>query len=494
MIIRRAVYAGAIGVVVGVIERRAEMMAVVLTIMQGAPGSSIGCTLRSSYLGLYNCVVLLLGFKGVVIFHGVIRRMYYHQLSLWILLAVLVVVSAFFSSSETAMMSLNRYRLRSLARKGDRRAKRVSRLLQRPDRLLGVILLGNTFANILASAVATTLAVSYLGEVGLILSTVVLTIVILIFSEAAPKTLAALHPERLAYPFSRLLSFLLRALYPLVWFVALAANSLLRLFGVKSVDASSEALSFEEFRILVHEASGKISHSYQSLLLRILNLEKVTVEHVMVPVDDVYAICLKDDWSEVLARIAESSHAYVPVFTESLNAIEGVLNVREALQLIAFGQFDYSVLNRKLLRPYFVPGGADLSQQLAYFRQTRVHLAIVVDEYADVQGVITIHDILEEVVGEFTHVKAVQSALQVQKDGSVLVEGSVNILDLNRQQNWHFPLDGPKTLSGLIIERLEMIPDECVGLRIAGYPLEVIEKDAHRITLVKVWPDRRSSS
>jgi len=415
--------------------------------------------------------------------------MNYQLLALWLVLFILILLSGFFSCSETAMMSLNRYRLRSRVRQGDLRAKRVAELLRRPDRLLGVILLGNTFANILASAVATLLAVQYLGELGLIFSTVVLTVVILIFAETAPKTLAALHPERVAFPLSRILSVLLKVFTPLVWLVTFVANGVLALFRITVPSSVAEALSFDEFRALVNDSGSSISRGYQNMLLRVLDLEKVTLEHVMVPLDDVYAICLLSDWDAVVERIVSSSHAYIPVFSSSLNIIEGVLNVREALRCIVNGEFDLSVLTRLMSSPYFVPGGADLTQQLVHFRKNKMHLAVVIDEYGDVQGVVSMNDILEEVVGEFTDVPTVESLVSFQKDGSVLVDGAANVLDLNRSQHWNLPIDGAKTLSGILIEYLEMIPEEGLGVRVAGYPIEIVSVESNKVTLVKVWPD-----
>ncbi len=417
--------------------------------------------------------------------------MLFHEWLLWLVLVLLIVISGFFSSAETAMMSLNRYRLRSRVRKGDESAERVAALLKRPDRLLGVILLGNTFANVLASAVATLLAVTYFGEIGLLLSTIILTIVILIFSETAPKTLAALHPEQVAYPYSIVLRVLLKLFYPLVWFITLIANALLKLFHVRMHGGQIESLTFDEFRMLVHESNAHISNNYQTLLLRILDLEKVTIEHVMVPIEVVYAISLEDPWEVIESAITQSTHAYVPVYAASLDVIVGVLNIRKALCCLVAGNLDLPSLKRILLKPYFVPSGAELSQQLVYFRQTKIHLAIVTDEYGDIQGVVTLNDILEEVVGEFTSVPSIGDEVQHQRDGSILIDGSVNILDLNRQEGWHLPIGGPKTLSGLLIEELEMIPEAAVGLRVAGYPMEIEAWDHNRITLIRVWPQLR---
>ena len=410
------------------------------------------------------------------------------MVSLWIALVFLILVSGFFSASETAMMSLNRYRLRSKVRQGDLKAGRVARLLSRPDRLLGVILLGNTFANILASSVATLLSVHYFGELGVILSTVALTVIVLIFAETAPKTFSALHPEVVAFPFSYLLQSLLKVLSPFVWAVTFIANGVLWICRVHIPQRGSEALSFEEIRVLVSESGEQIARGYQNMLLRVLDLEKVTVEHIMIPLNEVYAINLTWEWDEIVEKIVSSRHAYVPFYSVSPNAIDGVLSVRQALRCMVSGGFGRADLIKLMRDPYYIPAGADLTQQLLYFRDKKQHFAVVLDEYGNVQGVLSMNDILEEVVGEFTGMPSVEQLVVTQKDGSVLVDGVANVLELNRYLSWCLPIMGPKTLSGLLIEQLEMIPEVGVGIRLAGYPMEILSVDENRIATIRVWP------
>ena len=314
----------------------------------------------------------------------------------------LIVLSALFSCSETSLMALNRYRLRHLAHKKNRAALRVLYLLKRPDRILGVILLGNTFANILASSIATIIAEHYWGNHRIWLVTILLTFVILIFSEIGPKTLAVLYPQKIAFPFSWPLSILLKIAMPLLWLVNGIANFSLRIFGVNHLNHPEDALSAEELRTLVHETRGKISHRYQKMLLRILDLEKISVDDVMVPRSEIYGIDLTEAWSKVEARIFHCPHHRVPVYRESLDQLEGVLSIRQALLLKTEARLNLESLKTCIKEPYFVPEGTFLSQQLRNFEKTEHSLAFVVDEYGDIQGLINLNDILQEIIGEFS--------------------------------------------------------------------------------------------
>lgn len=410
---------------------------------------------------------------------------------LLVFLIFLIVLSAFFSGSETGMMSLNRYRLRHLVSKGNKKAKRISRLLSRPDRLLGVILIGNTFGNVLASSVATYITLKVFPQVSLFLVSIILTIALLIFAETAPKTMAALYPERYAFKVSGILSFLLKLLYPLVWAVNVLANSFLRLFGVVVAKQTTEALSADELRTIVLEAEGKISSNYQQMLLRILELEQVTVADVMVPRNEIYGIDMESDWPTILYQVADCSHAHVPLYHGDIDNVVGIVNLRKVLVAI---QHD-SLTNREALlalsvKTYFIPEAAGLNQQLLHFQDKQCSFGLVVDEYGDIQGLVTLQDILEEIVGEFAYnIGEIELPIHQQKDGSVLVDGRMNLRELNRQLDWDFPVDGPKTLSGLIIEYLEMIPKKGMGARVAGYPIEVETMKRNMIRTVRVWPE-----
>jgi len=390
------------------------------------------------------------------------------------------------------MMSLNRYRLRHLARKKHRVASRVFKLLERTDRLLGVILIGNTFANIFASSIMTVIAVHYFGDLGIALAAVFLTLVILIFAEMAPKTLAALNPQKIAFPISLPLEILLKVLYPLVWLANGVVNGLLRLFGIKMQGRVLEQLSREELRTVVHEAAGKISSGRQGMLLSILDLEEVAVNDIMVPNGDIVGIDLNASWDAILALLNASQHTRLPVYKGSIDHVQGILHLRHALNLMASNRLNKSTLVSAAEEVYYVPEGTPLSVQLLNFQQAKCRVGLVVDEYGDIQGLVTLEDILEEIVGEFTtDFAALGQTYQRQKDGCYLVDGGVNVRELNRNLLLQLPTDGPKTLSGMIIEHLQMIPHSRVSMRIAGYPIEVTEIEAKMVKTLRIWPKLR---
>ena len=403
---------------------------------------------------------------------------------------VLIVISGFFSSSETGMMSLNRYRLRHMSRKGNKKAKRVEKLLLRPDRLLGTILVGNTFANVLVSALVTMVVGHYYGDGAVIIATIILTVIILIFAETAPKTLAALYPEKIAFPFSMPLRGLQIVLYPFVWFVNIIANAILHVLGFKVSQRNLEALSMEELRTIINEATGKIGSNYQKMLLRIMELEKMTVEDVMVPRNEIYGIDLNDDWDTILKVLSESEHAHLPLYRESVDQAEGMLNLRKVLLFMHNHKLTRDRLMGLADKVYYVPDGALLNRQLLNFQELQKSIGLVVDEYGDLQGLVTLQDVVEEVVGEFANdVAEINESVKRRKDGSVIVEGTMNIRDLNRFTQWRLPVDGPKTLSGLVIEYLEMMPQKGIACRIAGYPMEVLSVEENVIQSIQVWPE-----
>jgi len=402
------------------------------------------------------------------------------------LLVTLLVLSAFFSGSETALMSLNRYQLRHKAREGHRGAVLAERLLKRPDRLIGLILLGNNLANFSMVAVVTLMAVQIGGEPAVAIATGVLTLIVLIFAEAAPKTLAALHPEKLAFPASIIYYPLLKITYPIVWLTNAASNGVLYLFGVRGDDAQLHSLSQEELRTIVHEAGGRISNRYRRMLISILDLEKVTVDDVMVPHNEIIGIDLDDDINDIERIVEESEHTRLPVYRDNIDQVIGILHMRR-LATLAQRSFDQDTLIELLDEPYFVPEGTPLSTQLVQFQRRRKRIALIVDEYGDIQGIVTLEDILEEIVGEFTTDPG-DNDDDVIKDGANtwLVDGTANIRELNRSQEWELPTDGPKTINGLILELLETIPNPRTCLKINGYPIEIIESDDTRIRTVRV--------
>ncbi len=404
------------------------------------------------------------------------------------LLFVLLLLSAFFSGSETALVSLNRYQLRHKAREGHRGARLADKLLQRPDRLIGLILLGNNLVNFSAASLVAIIALEIGGEPAVALGTLLLTLVVLIFSEAAPKTMAALHPERLAYPAAMIYYPLLKITYPIVWLTNVASNGVLYLLGVRTAGAELHALTREELRTVVHEAGSRISGRYQQMLLSILDLEKVSVDDVMVPHNEIVGIDLADDIAEIEAIISKSEHTRLPVYEDNVDNVIGILHLRR-LANMAPRSFDKTSIRQLLDDPYFVPEGTPLSKQLVQFQRRRERVALVVDEYGDIQGIVTLEDILEEIVGEFTTDPADQIEDVVREGAdSFLVSGTANIRELNRAQSWELPTDGPKTLNGLILELLETIPEPSTCLKISGYPLEIVASDDNRVRTVRIGP------
>jgi len=412
------------------------------------------------------------------------------------LLFLLVCLSAFFSSSETGMMSINRYRLSHQASSGDTRAQRVMRLLSRPDRLIGVILIGNNFVNNLAASIATIIAIHFFGEVtGPAVATALLTITILIFAEVTPKTYAAIKPERIAYPASLALEPLLKLLYPLVWLVNAISNGLLRLMGVKSIDGGADNLTRDELRTVVHEAGTLIPRRHQSMLLSILDLENVTVNDIMVPRHEVMGLDLDDDLEEILAQIRTSQHTRVPVYKGDINNIIGMLHLRNAARFLSRGDVTKAAIVQEAREPYFIPESTPLHTQLLNFQKQKRRIGIVVDEYGDVEGLVTLEDILEEIVGEFTtDVAGLDQEIHPQDDGSHLIDGTANIRDVNKALGWQLPTDGPKTLNGVILEHLESFPDGPVCLQIGNVRMEILEVRDNLITAARCWqPVRRAA-
>ncbi len=407
------------------------------------------------------------------------------------LLFVLLLLSAFFSGSETALMSLNRYQLRHKSREGHRGARLAETLLKRPDRLIGLILLGNNLVNFSAASLVTLIALDIGGEPAVAIGTGMFTLIVIIFSEAAPKTLAALHPERLAFPASYVYYPLLKITYPLVWLTNAASNGVLWLFGVRSNKNELQPLTREELRTVVYEAGVRISTRYRQMLISILDLEKVSVDDVMVPHNEIIGIDLDDDMADIEAIIAKSDHTRLPVYRDNIDQVVGILHLRRVANLSRHEMTKES-LQALLVEPYFVPEGTPLSMQLVQFQRRRERIALVVDEYGDIQGIVTLEDILEEIVGEFTTDPADEESdvIRVGAD-TFIVDATANIRELNRAQHWELPTDGPKTLNGLIVERLETIPQPSTCLKVSGYPIEIVESDDNRIRSVKVGPRLR---
>ncbi len=411
--------------------------------------------------------------------------------SLMILLAFLVVASAYFSSSETAMMSLNRYRLRHLTKQGHRGAMRASNLLDKPDRLIGLILIGNNFVNFLASSIGTIIAIQLFGDAGAIISTVFLTIVFLIFAEVTPKTIAAVKPELIAFPSSLLLVPLLWLFYPVVWMVNTVSNGLLRLLGYEvKVEDESHHLSPDELRTVVDESGARIPVRRQNMLLNILDLEKVTVNDIMVPRNEVVGIDLDDDMDFIMEQISKSQHTRLPVYRRDLNDVVGILHMRSTAKFSSVPEVNKALLMQLCTAPYFVPESTPLHTQLSNFQKNKQRIALVVDEYGDVQGIVTLEDILEEIVGSFTtNLAETGTDIHPQADGSYLLDGASYIREINRALDWNLPTDGPKTLNGLLTEMLENIPENNVGIRLPQHRAEIVMVKDNMIKTVRMWAD-----
>jgi len=407
----------------------------------------------------------------------------------------LIILSACFSGSETALMSLNRYRMRHLAREGHRGARIAERLLKRPDRVLGVILLGNNFVNIAASSLATVIALRLYGEGAIAFAAGVLTLAILIFSEVAPKTLAAVHPERVAFPASYALWLLLRLLYPLVWLVNAAANALLRAFRVRVEDVSTAEISHEELRTLVNESGSVIPRRHQHMLLSILDLEQATVEDIMIPRTEILGVDLNDPWPEVLERLTNSQYTRLPVYRDSVDHILGFVHVRRIIGDLVRGDFNPEDLEARLKAPCFIPEGTGLHTQMLKFQRQHERVGLVVDEYGEIVGLAALEDILEEIVGEFTtDPGSLSHSVTRQEDGSYLIEGNATVRELNRVLGLTLATGGPRTLNGLILEHLETIPEAGTSLLIDGYPVTIVQVQGNRVKTAAIQPERPASA
>ena len=410
---------------------------------------------------------------------------------LFLFLVILLMLSAFFSGSETGLMAINRYRLRHLARSGHRGARRVSRLLERPDRLIGLILLGNNFFNILAASLATIIAIRLFGEAGIALMPILLTIIMLIFGEVTPKTLAALHPERIAFPASAVLSPLLKIFHPVVAGINAVSNVLLKPLGVSNEDVTSQNLSVAELRTVVLEAGGMIPARHRKMLLSILDLEAITVDDIMVPRSEVEGIDLDEDWNNIMNQLKRAPYTRLVVYRDGIDHVIGFLHMRSVIaHLTRHGEFERDDLERLVEEPYFIPEETPLQTQLLNFQKQQRRIGLVVDEYGDLQGLVTLEDILEEIVGEFTTDPQTNVRRNIQRlpDGSFQVDASLTIRSLNRALGWELPTDGPKTVNGLIMEALETIPEPGATLELAGHTIEIVKIAGNKVKTVIMRP------
>lgn len=398
--------------------------------------------------------------------------------TLTLIVIFMVFVSAFFASTETALMSINRYRLRHKALSGNRSAKLAERLLAKPDRLIGVILLGNTIANFSAATLTALVALRLYGESGVVIATTAASILMFVCGDLAPKTFGALHPERLALTSAWVYVVLDKILYPVVWAANFMSNGILRLFGVSSQQVSNHSLSRDELRTVVAESAGVIPQDHQRMLVSILDLEKITVEDIMIPRNDIAAINANDDWDDIVEQLRSSAHTRLPVYEDTLDNVIGILHLKTVAQHFAHGEMNREELVElaRAREPLFVPAGTSLNNQLLNFQRNRRRIAIVVNEYGDVQGLVTLEDLLEEIVGEFTtDPAALHRDIHQESSGNYVVSGSINVRTLNRTLGWNLPTDGPRTLNGLIFEHLETIPEPGTSLKLGRYTVEIMQ-------------------
>ncbi|HWS02082.1 MAG TPA: HlyC/CorC family transporter, partial [Gammaproteobacteria bacterium] len=407
-------------------------------------------------------------------------------------LLVMVFFSGFFGASETAMMTLNRYRLRHLAKAKHPGAVRAQKLLERPDQLIGLLMLWINFMNSLASGLATFVALKLFGDSGIAIATGIMTFLLLVFTDIAPKTLAALHPERVAFPAAFVLTPLLWISRPLVHIVNGLANAVLRLFGVRAEEAAVHSLSAEELRTVVNEAGALLPRRHKRMLLSILDLEKATVEDIMVPRNEIVGIDLDEDIEQITDLITHTQYTRLPVFENSIDNVVGIVHLRNVVPLLKRGALTHEELRSIAREPYFIPEGTSLNRQLLNFQRESQRTGLVVDEYGDIQGLVALEDILEEIVGEFTtDPAAVNKDITLQEDGSYLIDCAAYIRDLNRALQTELPTDGPKTLNGLILEHMEDIPEAGTSLLLAGYPIEIVQTKDNAVKIARIHPKKR---
>ncbi|STY28071.1 Mg2+ and Co2+ transporter CorB, hemolysin [Legionella wadsworthii] len=414
--------------------------------------------------------------------------MSFHLSTLFIILLFLIFLAAFFSGTEIGMMSINRYKLKHLVKKDDKQAIRVNQILSRPDRLLSVVLIGNTLANILASTIATLIGQHIYGDMGIVIATVILTLIVLVFAEMIPKTFAAIYPQRVAFATSLPLLILQMIFLPLVYISSSLSNGVLRLFKISIDKAQKESLTGEELRSVVLEAGGLLPVEHKSMLISLLDLEQATVEDIMIPKSDIVGIDIEEPWSEILYQLETAKHTRLPLYRDSIDDLVGMIHVRDVLNLAIENELDLDSLIKAADKPYFIPEATPLNIQLLNFRKMKRRISFVVDEYGNIQGLVTMEDILEEIVGEFTtDVAALTRDFIPQSDGSVIVDAGLTLRHLNRLMGWHLPMIGPKTLSGLIVEYLGYIPPAESCLTIENYRMEILKVGDNTIRSVKVY-------
>lgn len=407
--------------------------------------------------------------------------------TLLLILGVLLILSAFFSGSETALMALNRYRLRHLANEGHRGALMAQRLLEKPDRLIGLILLGNNVVNLIASPLAAYIGYRLYGDAGVAMATGLFIAVILIFAEVTPKTIAALHSEKFAFPAAYVYTPLQYVAYPLVWLINAIANTLLRILGVSLNTQDLGSLSQEELRTVVSDAGSLIPRKHQKMLLSILDLETITVEDIMIPRHEVLGVDLAEDWEDIKLQLINAPFTRLPAYEENLDKVVGFVHLRKLVPSLIEDDLSLDELKNNLRKPYFIPEGTSLNKQLLNFQRERRRIGLVVDEYGDIQGLVTLEDLLEEIVGEFTNDPAMLHIdIHPQKDGSYVIDGSTHVRDINKALDWKLSDSGPRTINGLVLEYLEAMPQTGTTVLIDGYAIEIVRLLNNTIRTVRI--------
>ncbi len=407
---------------------------------------------------------------------------------LLILMFLLLLISAFFGAAEIAMMSINRYRLKHAA-KSNPAAKLVTQILSRPDRFLTAVLIGNSFADIAAASIATIIGVRLLGEIGALYAAIILSIIVLIFGEIVPKIIASQKAELISYVSARPLYLYIKALFPIVWITNAISNAILFLMGVKNYKKTLDTLTTDELRTMVNESGALLSSQHQTMLTSIIDLESITVEDIMVPRSEIVGIDLGEDDSNILSQLRNSQHSIIPVYRDDIDEIYGVLHMRKAItNILAENQFTKPMLLELLEKPYFIPEGTYLHTQLYNFQRNKNRFGLVVDEYGDILGLVTLADILEEIVGEFSPDLAFNSRIVPQADNTYLLDGSLNVRYLNQTMDWDLPLTNSKTVSGMIIEYLELIPTSNTCVLINNYPIEILAVQDNMVKTCKIGP------
>ncbi len=405
--------------------------------------------------------------------------------NLFVILFILLVMSAFFSGAETSLMSVNRYKLKHKHKQGDKLASKVTYLIKNPDKTLSLILLMNNFVNILASAISTIIAIKLYGEAGIAISVIVLTVVILIFAEVTPKTLAALHADKIAYPVSWLLYPLMKILRPIIMIINVITKGILRILGIKDNKINQELLTKDEIKLIVKESSQRIPKSHEDMIVNMLDLEKVKVEDAMIPRSEVYAVDIDDDLAVITKKLTTSKHTRIPIYHQDINKLLGFLHKRKVMEMIVTNNFSKDFIKEAVSQPYYIPEDTSLTSQLISFKKERKRIGCVVDEYGDVKGLVTLNDILEEIVGEFSDDNKDLGIIKISNN-SYVIDGSIQIREINKLLDWKISENVAKTINGYILECLENIPKKGETFTNEGYVFEIIEISNNFVNNVKV--------